>query len=82
MGGIFTTLTVLFQSAPVFLPAIGLFLSPFSVPGNHVINVYRGNPRIWRINKLSILSFHLIHLCFILPDLRKRLEYMYEKIYE
>lgn len=30
MGGIFTTLTVLFQSAPVFLPAIGLFLSPFS----------------------------------------------------
>lgn len=30
IGGILTALTVLFQSAPVFLPAIGLFLSPLS----------------------------------------------------
>lgn len=30
IGGILTTFTVLFQSAPVFLPAIGLLLSPFS----------------------------------------------------
>jgi hypothetical protein len=30
IGGILTTLAVLFQSAPVFLPAIGLALSPFS----------------------------------------------------
>ncbi len=30
IGGILTTLTVLFQSAPAFLPAIGLFLSPLS----------------------------------------------------
>ncbi len=29
-GGILTTMTVLFQSAPVFLPAIGLALSPLS----------------------------------------------------
>lgn len=29
-GGILTTFAVLFQSAPVFLPAIGLALSPFS----------------------------------------------------
>ena len=30
IGGILTTITVLLQSAPVFLPAIGLALSPFS----------------------------------------------------
>lgn len=30
IGGILTTLAVLFQSAPVFLPAVGLALSPFS----------------------------------------------------
>lgn len=30
VGGILTTLAVIFQSAPVFLPAIGLFLSPLS----------------------------------------------------
>ena len=30
VGGILTTLAVLFQVAPVFLPAIGLFLSPLS----------------------------------------------------
>lgn len=30
IGGILTTIAVLFQSAPVFLPAIGLGLSPFS----------------------------------------------------
>lgn len=30
VGGLLTTLAVLFQSAPVFLPAIGLFLSPLS----------------------------------------------------
>ena len=30
VGGILTTLAVLFKSAPVFLPAIGLFLSPLS----------------------------------------------------
>ena len=30
VGGILTTITVLFQSAPIFLPAIGLFLSPLS----------------------------------------------------
>lgn len=30
IGGVLTTLTVLFQSAPVFLPGIGLALSPLS----------------------------------------------------
>ena len=30
IGGILTTVAVLFQSAPVFLPAIGLALSPLS----------------------------------------------------
>lgn len=30
IGGILTTATVLLQSAPVFLPAVGLALSPFS----------------------------------------------------
>lgn len=30
IGGILTTATVLLQSAPVFLPALGLALSPFS----------------------------------------------------
>lgn len=30
VGGILTTIAVLFQSAPVFLPAIGLALSPLS----------------------------------------------------
>jgi hypothetical protein len=30
IGGILTTIAVLFQSAPVFLPAIGLVLSPLS----------------------------------------------------
>ena len=30
VGGMLTALTVLFQAAPVFLPAIGLVLSPFS----------------------------------------------------
>lgn len=29
-GGILTTVTVIFQSAPIFLPAIGLLFSPFS----------------------------------------------------
>ena len=30
IGGIFTAFTVLFQSAPLFFPAIGLLFSPFS----------------------------------------------------
>lgn len=30
VGGILTTIAVIFQSAPVFLPAIGLFFSPLS----------------------------------------------------
>jgi len=30
IGGVLTTITVLFQSAPVFLPAVGLTLSPLS----------------------------------------------------
>ena len=30
MGGILTTITVIFQSAPIFLPAIGLLFSPLS----------------------------------------------------
>ncbi len=30
IGGVFTAVTVLLQSAPVFLPAIGMALSPFS----------------------------------------------------
>ena len=30
IGGILTTITVIFQSAPVFLPAIGLLFSPLS----------------------------------------------------
>lgn len=30
IGGILTTLAILFQSSPVFLPGIGLFLSPFA----------------------------------------------------
>lgn len=30
VGGVLTTLAVLFQSSPVFLPAVGLFLSPLS----------------------------------------------------
>ena len=30
IGGIFTTMTVIFQSAPIFLPAIGLLFSPLS----------------------------------------------------
>lgn len=30
IGGILTTLTVIFQSAPIFLPAIGLLFSPLS----------------------------------------------------
>lgn len=30
IGGILTTITVVFQSAPTFLPAIGLLFSPFS----------------------------------------------------
>lgn len=30
IGGIFTALAVLFQSSPVFLPGIGLILSPFA----------------------------------------------------
>jgi hypothetical protein len=30
IGGILTTIAVIFQTAPVFLPAIGLALSPFS----------------------------------------------------
>ncbi len=30
LGGILTTIAVLFQSAPIFLPAVGLLFSPFS----------------------------------------------------
>lgn len=30
IGGVLTTLTVLFQSAPLFLPVIGMAMSPFS----------------------------------------------------
>lgn len=31
LGGILTSITVVFQSAPAFLPSIGLFLSPLSI---------------------------------------------------
>ena len=30
IGGILTTIAVIFQSAPIFLPALGMALSPFS----------------------------------------------------
>lgn len=45
LGGIFTAITVLLQSAPVFLPVIGMALSPFStlpVALAAVINTYLG----------------------------------------
>lgn len=40
MGGILTTLTVLFQAAPLFLPVIGLFLSPLSTLPIAIAAVY------------------------------------------
>ncbi|CUH92096.1 hypothetical protein [Herbinix luporum] len=45
LGGILTSITVILQSAPVFLPIIGLILSPFStlpVALAALINVYLG----------------------------------------
>lgn len=45
LGGILTSISVLLQSAPVFIPIIGLALSPFStlpVALAAVINVYLG----------------------------------------
>lgn len=45
VGGLFTSLTVLFQSAPVFLPVIGLAFSPFStlpVAIAAIKNIYLG----------------------------------------
>lgn len=40
IGGILTTIAVLFQSAPVFLPAIGLALSPLSTLPIAIAAVY------------------------------------------
>jgi hypothetical protein len=45
IGGILTTLTVMFQSSPVFLPTIGLALSPFSTIPIAIatfLNIYLG----------------------------------------
>ena len=45
IGGILTALTVMFQSSPVFLPAIGLTLSPFStmpIAIAAVLSIYLG----------------------------------------
>jgi hypothetical protein len=45
IGGILTALTVMLQSSPVFLPAIGLALSPFStimIAIAAVLNIYLG----------------------------------------
>ncbi len=45
IGGLLTAITVLFQSAPIFLPAIGLAFSPFStvpIALAAVINVFLG----------------------------------------
>lgn len=45
LGGILTALTVIFQSAPIFLPALGLLLSPLStlpIALASVINIYLG----------------------------------------
>lgn len=45
IGGILTALTVMFQSSPVFLPAIGLVLSPLStipVAIAAVLNIFLG----------------------------------------
>jgi hypothetical protein len=45
MGGVLSTLAVLFQSAPIFLPAFGMALSPLStlpIAVAAIINVYLG----------------------------------------
>ena len=45
IGGTFVALTVLFHSAPVFLPGVGLFLSPFAtlpIALAAIISVYLG----------------------------------------
>ncbi len=45
IGGVLTSITVLFQSAPVFFPTIGLAISPFStlpVAIAAVVNVFLG----------------------------------------
>lgn len=41
IGGILTAFTVLFQSAPLFFPAIGLLLSPFSTLPIAIATFYR-----------------------------------------
>lgn len=40
IGGLLTTITVIFQAAPVFLPTIGLALSPFSTLPIAVASVF------------------------------------------
>lgn len=45
IGGLLTSIAVLFQSAPIFLPAIGLALSPFStlpIAVAAVLNIFLG----------------------------------------
>lgn len=59
MGGAFTAITVLLQAAPVFLPAIGMVVSPFSTLPVAIaagINIYLG---------IAVLTASVLLLFFV-----------------
>lgn len=62
VGGLLASLTILFQSAPVFLPTIGMILSPFStlpIAISAVINVFLG---------IMVLITSVFMLLFVSPQ--------------
>ena len=68
IGGLLTTITVLFQSAPIFLPAIGLALSPFStlpIAISAVFNVSLGFSVLF-LSSLIIVAFNIQEAAILL----------------
>lgn len=61
IGGLLTTITVLFQAAPVFMPAIGLALSPFSTLPVAIASVFN-IPLGFAVLILSALILILINV--------------------
>jgi hypothetical protein len=61
IGGLLTTITVLLQAAPVFLPAIGLALSPFStlpVAIASVLNISLGFAVLF-LSSMILITFNI-----------------------
>lgn len=63
LGGVLTSITVLLQSAPIFLPAVGLIISPLSTLPVAVASL----PDVVMLVIMVMVSKHVM-LCSTIPQ--------------